>query len=95
MPRAEVVEIDLHMVTSAEELHSLLKGSLNFPGWYGGNWDAFWDAITGLVEMPQMLRLLGWEQLSRRLPHDAGLLEQCLTEMRIRYPQLASEVTYT
>lgn len=51
MSRVQLVEIDLRAITSAEELHSLLMESLNFPGWYGANWDAFWDAITGLVEM--------------------------------------------
>ena len=67
MSRVQLVEIDLRAITSAEELHSLLMESLNFPGWYGANWDAFWDAITGLVEMPYTVRFLGWAQFSQRL----------------------------
>ncbi|WP_268800413.1 barstar family protein [Pseudomonas huanghezhanensis] len=40
-------------MASAEELHCVLRGALGFPGWQGCNWDAFWDAITGLIEMPR------------------------------------------
>jgi len=57
MPRARLVEVDLGSVKSSKELHLLLQEALEFPEWYGGNWDAFWDAITGLVEMPETLRL--------------------------------------
>lgn len=94
MSRAQLVEIDLKAVTSAEELHSLLMVSLGFPSWYGRNWDAFWDAITGLVEMPQTLKLLGWRKFSQRLPRDAALLQECLTEMQDEHPRFAPEVVY-
>jgi ribonuclease inhibitor len=90
MSRVQLVEIDLRAITSAEELHSLLMESLNLPGWYGANW----DAITGLVEMPYTVRFLGWPQFSQRLPREAVLLKECLTEMQGEYPQLASKVIY-
>ena len=94
MSRVQLLEIDLRAITSAEELHSLLMESLNLPGWYGANWDAFWDAITGLVEMPYTVRFLGWPQFSQRLPREAVLLKECPTEMQGEYPQLASKVIY-
>ncbi|WP_375056816.1 barstar family protein [Zobellella sp. DQSA1] len=94
MSRAQLIEVDLRAIANTEELHSLLARSLNFPGWYGANWDAFWDAITSLVEMPYTLRFLGWSQLSQRLPREAALFKACLTEMQSEYPQLASEVVY-
>jgi RNAse (barnase) inhibitor barstar len=67
---------------------------LVFPGWYGHNWDAFWDAITGLVEMPEVLQLNGWATLKSRLPSDAKLMEECLTDMIHKYPEAASKVVY-
>ncbi|WP_298188870.1 barstar family protein [uncultured Pseudomonas sp.] len=94
MTRVQLVEIDLQAVTDTEELHSLLMVSLAFPSWYGCNWDAFWDAITGLVEMPKTLKFIHWQNLSQRLPSDAALLQDLLTEMQAKYPQLASEVVY-
>jgi ribonuclease inhibitor len=54
------VTIDLRDVDSSLELQQRLMASLDFPGWYGKNWNAFWDAITGLVDMPHRLRLVGW-----------------------------------
>ncbi|WP_030128916.1 barstar family protein [Pseudomonas sp. QTF5] len=94
MTRLQVVKIDLSRVTSSGELHSTLSDALGFPGWYGCNWDAFWDAITGLVQMPTQLKISGWDTLSRRLPDDARLMQECLAAMKMEYPELASEVEF-
>ncbi|KPA87850.1 Barstar, RNAse (barnase) inhibitor [Pseudomonas asplenii] len=94
MKRLSLVEVDLSDVTSSDALHSLLSHALGFPGWYGCNWDAFWDAITALVPMPLQLKLLGWESFSRRLPNDARLLKECLDDMQAQYPEDASDVEF-
>ena len=94
MSRLQTVNIDLSEVTSSAELHALLRESLGFPDWYGCNWDAFWDAITGLVQMPAQLKISGWDTLSRRLPGDAKLMQKCLADMKIEYPELASDVEF-
>jgi len=90
--RRELVEIDLSGVTTSGELQLLLARSLGFPDWYGCNWDAFWDAITGLVAMPRRLRLIGWDGLAKRLPDDARIMQQLLAEMAATYPDWAAEV---
>jgi len=72
----------------------MLMERLEFPGWYGCNWDAFWDAISGLVEMPIVLRLEGWSAFSVRHPRDAQLLKECLDELAEKYPDSASQVVY-
>jgi RNAse (barnase) inhibitor barstar len=95
MSRKECVAIDLSSVLSTEELHALLLDALGFPGWYGRNWHAFWDAITGLVEMPQRLNLVGWDSFRQRFPRDAEVMRQCLVEMAEKYPQLSSIVEYS
>ena len=41
---------------------------LNFPEFYGMNWDAFWDTITGLVELPERVTIKGWNNLAAVLP---------------------------
>src|SRR5829696_10568319 len=92
--RRELVEIDLSTVTTPDELQSLLRRSLDFPGWYGCNWDAFWDAITWLVEMPRRLRLVGWAGFAARLPDDARLMRGCLDDMAAQYPEVAAQVEY-
>ncbi|WP_263770030.1 barstar family protein [Propionivibrio soli] len=94
MARAQLIEIDLRNISSSEELHSLLMEALGFPSWYGCNWDAFWDAVTGLVEMPLKLKLIGWQDFSLRLPRDARIMKECFTDMEFQFPRFASEVLY-
>lgn len=66
--REDEVTIDLRDVGSSYELQQRLITSLDFPDWYGKNWDAFRDAITGLVDMQYRLRLVGWITFERHLP---------------------------
>lgn len=94
MARTQLVEIDLSDVRNSETLHSLLMESLGFPTWYGRNWDAFWDAITGLVEMPLKLNFIGWDGFSDRLPDDASTMRERFVQMQMEFPQFAAEVFY-
>jgi ribonuclease inhibitor len=94
MPRQNLIEIDLRDITTSKDLQLLLMDALDFPGWYGCNWNAFWDAITGLVEMPEILRLVGWASLEARLPSDARLMRECLSDMSEKHPELSPLVVY-
>ena len=94
MSRARLIEVDLRGVSTVDELHQLLLKNLNFPDWYGCNWDAFWDAITGLVGMPETLHLVGWSGFEARFPCDARIMRKCLEDMSTQYPGLASRVVY-
>ncbi|WP_405820662.1 CPCC family cysteine-rich protein [Streptomyces sp. NBC_01390] len=72
------VVIDVGTVSSDHDLHNVLKQELGFPAFYGMNWAAFWDAITGLVEMPGLLCFVRWAELERRVPLAASALRQQL-----------------
>lgn len=73
-------------VRDAESLHGLLRRALGFPDWCGANWNAFWDAITGLVEMPETLVLRDWDVLASRLSRDAFDLLDLLLHAEGTYP---------
>lgn len=94
MTRLPLLEIDVRDLGSARELHLALRDALGLPLWYGCNWDAFWDAISGLVEMPLQLRISGWHSLCRRLPDDARLMEQCLRRLQSQYPASAAQLQF-
>ncbi|MEV6611008.1 CPCC family cysteine-rich protein [Kutzneria sp. NPDC051319] len=66
--------IDLADVQDERQLHTVLKRDLNFPDFYGMNWPALWDAITGLVELPAELAFAGWTAFERRCPEAAAML---------------------
>ena len=86
--------IDLSDINTARQLHASLAAALAFPSFYGMNWDAFWDAITGLVDMPQQLELRGWPAFAARLPADAAMLQRIVARMAQDMPALAAQVRY-
>ena len=95
MNRLALVAIDLSDINTARQLHASLAAALAFPSMYGMNWDAFWDAITGLVDMPQQLELRGWPAFATRLPADAAMLQRILARMAQDMPGQAAHVRYT
>ena len=92
--RRPLVSVDVSEIGSIDHLHEVLFRALEFPGWYGRNWDAFWDAITGLVEMPEQLQLIGWGMFAERFPRDARIMKECLDDMSNELPTLATRVSY-
>ncbi|MCB9225421.1 MAG: barstar family protein [Crocinitomicaceae bacterium] len=72
--------IDLGHIDSVQELHLKFKTELGFPDFYGMNWNAFWDAISGLIEMPEELILINFEKLEDVLPTDAEILRDLITK---------------
>ncbi|MET8693939.1 barstar family protein [Streptomyces bauhiniae] len=53
-----MITIDVSGLSDERALHRVLRRELGFPDFYGNNWAAFWDAITGLVRIPGHLRFL-------------------------------------
>lgn len=94
MSRQARVTIDLSAINSPRQLHAALAAALGFPAMYGMNWDAFWDAITGLVDMPQQLELRGWPAFAARLPHDAAILQRSLARLAQEMPDQAAQLRY-
>jgi RNAse (barnase) inhibitor barstar/GNAT superfamily N-acetyltransferase len=78
--QVQTVTIDIGKLRSEREFHLLFKEHLDFPGFYGMNWSAFWDAITGLVELPPVLFLKGWKDFSERLPAESRILKEIIED---------------
>ncbi len=74
------MKIDVTEVKSISELHQLFKQELQFPDYYGMNWDAFWDSITGLIQMPEMLIIYGFDKLQTELPKDSEILSEIIEQ---------------
>ncbi|MGN6808029.1 MAG: barstar family protein [Trinickia sp.] len=94
MARDALIEIELGDLTSVEQLHERLMTQLKLPGWYGRNWNTFWDAIVTLVDMPLVLRLKNWSRFELRFPRDAALMSDCLKDMARKYPHLAPHIEH-
>ena len=72
--------LDLTGITSKAAIHQLFKTQLGFEEWYGPSWDAFWDSIVAIVEMPPVLTLTNWEEFSRCCPRDMEILQQVIQD---------------
>jgi RNAse (barnase) inhibitor barstar len=68
--------------TSSTSLHEMLAAALDFPDYYGKNWDAFWDCLRcpERSAMPRTLIIRGLGVLEKRLPKDAARLRGCLVD---------------
>jgi len=88
------ITIDLKKISTKEELQILLKQKLDFPDYYGENWDAFWDTITGLVELPEKITFEHWSDLERSISDEASSLKKMLHNFNKKYPMMKSEVEY-
>ncbi|MFF3696629.1 barstar family protein [Streptomyces sp. NPDC002221] len=87
-----MITIDVSEVSDERSLHLLLMRELDFPEIYGRNWDAFWDAVTGLVSIPDRVRFLGWDQLVAAVPRGAAMLRGALDDYQVAYcPQFVTE----
>ena len=76
---SEDMTVDVSRASTREELHSLLARALEFPDYYGHNWDAFDECIRD-VSLPARVQVTGLAALQARLPREAELLQRCIDE---------------
>ncbi|WP_289136482.1 barstar family protein [uncultured Brevibacillus sp.] len=77
--------MDVSPVLTPADLHMILKRQLDLPDVYGMNWNAFWDAITGMVKLPKKITITGWSVLLERIPEEAKTLARLLNDYSLRY----------
>ncbi|MBF9143376.1 barstar family protein [Hymenobacter properus] len=78
--------IDLTHVDTKAAFHMLMKRELGFPDWYGVSWDAFWDAIIAVVEMPDVVVLEHWQTFAQACPKDMQILLQIIDDYQQEKP---------
>lgn len=93
--RREEIFINVGTVSNEQELHKLLQEKLDFPNFYGGNWNSFWDAITGMVELPETIIFENWILFEGELSKDASFLRNILNEFNGKYPSLKCNIIYS
>ncbi|WP_077922960.1 barstar family protein [Spirosoma sp. 209] len=72
--------IDLTGIHTKSAFHRLVKERLGFPDWYGVSWDAFWDCIVAVVDMPAELILTNWNEFAHLCPRDMDILRQVIKD---------------
>jgi RNAse (barnase) inhibitor barstar len=74
--------LDLTGIRTKAELHHLFMAKLHFPDWYGASWDAFWDCIIAVVEMPAQVTLIHWEEFEQQCPRDMEILRKIIYDYK-------------
>lgn len=42
-------QLDFRHVQTYGEVHKIIRVAMDFPDYYGENWDAFWDCLTDMT----------------------------------------------
>ena len=86
--------IDFREVQYYLEVHKTIKKALDFPDYYGENWDAFWDCITDMIGCePMCISIIGLDNIERRFKDAAKMLIDILREAKHWCDDMFSDIT--
>ena len=78
----ELYTLDFSKVNYINEVHQIIKDELDFPDYYGMNWDAFWDCLTDMVGDPIHIEIVGMETVQRKFPRHAQIMLETLKDLK-------------
>ena len=78
----ELYTLDFSKVNYINEVHQIIKDELDFPDYYGMNWDAFWDCLTDMVGDPIHIELVGMERVQNKFPRHAQIMLETLKDLK-------------
>jgi ribonuclease inhibitor len=79
----KTVTIDFTGAKQEDDLHRIIKESFQrsvegFPDFYGENLDALWDCLTGFIETPVEIVLIGADKVAEDLKDEVdGIIMVC------------------
>ena len=74
--------IDFSNVKYYMEMHKIIQVSLNFPDYYGCNWDAFWDCLTDMYGDPIHIEIIGLEVIEKKFGDAANKMIEILKRFK-------------
>ena len=77
-----VYTIDFTNVDHYLEIHFVIRQALDFPDYYGCNWDAFWDCLTNMVGRPIHIKIIGFDIIERKFENAAKIMMETLKEFK-------------
>ena len=78
----EKYTIDFRNVKSYLEMHFIIREALDWPDYYGCNWDAFWDCLTDMIGLTVHIRIFGLDVIERAFPGEAEIMVDILREFK-------------
>ena len=74
--------VDFKNVQYYSEMHKTIGKSLDFPDYYGCNWDAFWDCLTNMVGRPVHIEIIGIDVIRRKFGDAADKMLEILKRFK-------------
>ena len=74
--------LDFTNVTHFLEVHYIIKTSLDFPDYYGCNWDAFWDCLSDMYGDPIYIEIVGLDVIERKFDNTASMMIKILKKFK-------------
>ena len=78
----ELYTLDFSEVNHIDDIHQIIKNELDFPDYYGMNWDACWDCLTGMVGEPIHIEIIGMEKVQNKFPRHAKNMLDILKRLK-------------
>ena len=78
----DLYTIDFTNVQHFLEMHFVIRDSLDFPDYYGCNFDAFWDCLTNMIGRPIHIEIKGLEVIIRKFGDAANVMIEILKELK-------------
>ena len=75
------------------EMHERIKTALQFPPYYGRNWDAFWDSLT-YESSVDFVEIRGEDTVSENLRPSLEKMHEILAEVKQKIAELGWEFDY-
>ena len=89
----EKYTIDFTDVKNFLEMHFVIKEALDFPDYYGANWDAFWDCITDFIDSRGLdLEIIGLDKIYSDFKEDVDILVELLKDLKHIYNDKYADV---
>ena len=78
----ELYTLDFRNVEHFLEVHYIIKTELDFPDYYGCNWDAFWDCMKEKAGESLIIKIKGLELLEKKFPGESKIMLELFTEFK-------------
>ncbi len=78
----EKYTIDFSNVNHYLEMHAVIWKALDFPDYYGCNWDAFWDCLTDMYGDPIHIEIIGLDVIERKFGDSAAKMIEILKRFK-------------
>ncbi|MBE6666663.1 MAG: barnase inhibitor [Ruminococcaceae bacterium] len=72
MMNKKIYTIDFTNIKYFWEIHEIIRKSLDFPDYYGCNWDAFWDCLTDMYGEPLHIIIIGLDIIEQKFDDAAN-----------------------